>query len=218
MNKALKEALRTIPKDQINLENSTLRGFKQSFAIEKVNAEIWLSMPRRFTRSATRFRLPTNTQNLSTLTPFEYLSRFVWVSSHRKHLYRFVFNKYLCEANEPLFDEVNHCDSYVENFEYGISTKDTSEKPASLYEIKPSLISFDDLSTAMCDVLGYCGPIEQVAEKILKIQEMVFTEKPIHSFIDFRSWCGLIAFSERYLNQQPFEEDSCDEVCKFKQG
>lgn len=204
MNKALTEAFRTIPSDQMNCENPALREFKQTIGIEKVDSEKWLEMPRKFTRSATRFRLPTNTQRLSTLASFEYLSQFVWVSNHRKQLYRFVFNKYLCDSSEGGLDDGNDGDS--------IESANTTEKPPSFFELSQCVMAYSSLDIALNDVLGYCGTVEQMSEHIVKIKEMIFDAETLIILISFRSWCGVVAFAERYLNPLSFEDDPSDEV------
>lgn len=85
MNTALKEALQTIPRDQFNRNLAAVNEYKQTFGVDcNVENDKWLVMPREFARSATRFSLPINTQKLATLTPFEYLSQYVWCSDHRK--------------------------------------------------------------------------------------------------------------------------------------
>lgn len=209
MNTALKEALQTIPKDHFNSCSSALLDFKETFGGENgVNNEKWLIMPRQFLRSAARFSLPINTQKLATLTAFEYLSQYVWISDHRKHLYRFVFNKYVCEASNDLNIENDNDDE----LERDTPSHATQEKSIQAYIFQECVMAFNELINAFTNVLGYCGPIEQMAEKINKIIHITRINEHDQSTINFRSWCGLVAFAERYLNNLPFEEDPCDEV------
>lgn len=209
MNKALKEALQTIPKDQFDRDNAVLSDFKSNFKVKSVDNEKWLIMPRKFTRSASRFTLPINTIKLNTLTPFEYLSQYVWISDHRKHLYRFVFNKYLSDPIELMDNDCND----VEVAERDTPSNDSNDKSSlSFYVFKECLMPFEKLYIAFVDVLGYCGPIEKCSEKITKIMELNKLNAIDHSLISFRSWCGLVAFAERYLNPLPFDVDPCDEV------
>lgn len=65
MNKALKEALRTIPLDKINYESDALKQFKENLTINDVDNEKWLTMPRKYTRNSARFSLPINTHDLT---------------------------------------------------------------------------------------------------------------------------------------------------------
>lgn len=209
MNLALKEALNTIPKDQFNTSSHALHEFKETFGVESgVNNDKWLVMPRQFARSAARFSIPINTQKLTTLTPFQYLSQYVWISDHRKHLYRFVFNKYLCDATEQLHED----DDNDDEFEHDTPSHPSNEKSIEPFEFKECVMMFRELVDALTNVLGYCGPVEQMSSKIQKIIELTELNDTEHHFVNFRSWCGLVAFAERFLNDLTFDEDPCDEV------
>lgn len=221
MNLALKEAIHTIPKDQFNASTEALHEFKEMFDIEIGEShEKWLVMPRQFSRAATRFSLPVNTTRLKTLTPFEYLSWYVWISDHRKHLYRFVFNKYVCEAVDPADADDNENnddggggdDDVVER---DTPSNETTQKSMPAYEFRECVQPFSEIVNAFTNVLGYCGPIEQMSDKIQQILQLTQLNGTDHKWISFRSWCGLVAFAERYLNHLPFEEDPCDEVRQF---
>lgn len=209
MNTALKEALQTIPKDQFNRNSAALLEFKQTFGVDcNVKNDKWLVMPRQFARSATRFSLPINTQKLATLTPFEYLSQYVWCSDHRKHLYRYIFNKYLCDATDEQQPE-DDCDNESER---DTPSNAANEKSMQAYVFKECIMPFGELTNAFKNVLGYCGPIDEMSEKISTIIEITNVNDTDNSTINFRSFCGLVAFAERYLNNTPFEEDPLDEV------
>lgn len=212
MNLALKEAIHTIPKDQFNTSSEALHEFKEMLDIEiGESSDKWLVMPRQFARSATRFSLPVNTLKLATLTPFEYLSCYVWISDHRKHLYRFIFNKYVCEAiDQEDADDNENCDN---EFERDTPSNETTQKSTPAYEFKECVMPFTQLINAFTNVLGYCGPIEQLSDKIQQILQLTQLNDTDHQLINFRSWCGLVAFAERYLNDLPFDDDPCDEVC-----
>lgn len=213
MNLALREAIHTIPKDQFNTSSEALHEFKEMFDIEiGENNEKWLVMPRQFARSATRFSLPVNTMKLATLTPFEYLSWYVWISDHRKHLYRFVFNKYVCEAVDQTEADDNENNDGDDELERDTPSHETTQKSNPTYEFQECVMPFTELVNAFTNVLGYCGPIEQMSDKIQQIFQLTQLNGADHKWINFRSWCGLVAFAERYLNCLPFEEDPCDEV------
>lgn len=214
MNLALKEAIHTIPKDQFNTSSEALHEFKEMFDIEIGESnEKWLVMPRQFARSATRFSLPVNTMKLATLTPFEYLSWYVWISDHRKHLYRFVFNKYVCDAVDQVEGDDNENNDGDDDVERDTPSHETTQKSIPAYEFLECVMPFTELVNAFTNVLGYCGPIEQMADKIEQLLQLTQLNSSDHKWINFRSWCGLVAFAERYLNDLPFEEDLCDEVC-----
>lgn len=190
--------------------SAALQEFKQSFGVESgVDNEKWLKMPRQFLRSAARFSLPVNTQKLTIMTVFEYLSQYVWISDHRKHLYRFVFNKYVCDVtNDEDIDNDNDDDLELDRD----TPSRTTEKSIQPYVFKECVIPFGELINGFTNVLGYCGPVDQVADKIHQIIVLTNVNEIDYPFINFRSWCGLVAFAERFLNNLPFEEDPCDEV------
>lgn len=216
MNLALKEAIHTIPKDQFNTSSEALHDFKTMFDIETIGEsnEKWLVMPRQFSRAATRFSLPVNTTKLATLTPFEYLSWYIWISDHRKHLYRFVFNKYVFEATDPndADDDDENETNYDDELERETPSNETTQKSIPAYEFRECEMPFTELVNAFTDVLGYCGSIEHMADKIQQIIRLTQLNGIDHQTINFRSWCGLVAFAERFLNNLPFDDDPCDEV------
>lgn len=213
MNTALKEAFQTIGRDQFNDCSAALHGYKERFGVEDgVNNEKWLVMPRQFLRSATRFSLPINTQKLSTLNVFDYLSQYVWVSDHRKHLYRIVFNKFVDKSASDAQNDPDGMDDDENELDRDTPSHATHEQSLQVCVFRECVMLFKDLDTALTNILGYCGPVEKMAEKISKIIEAIEITENEHAVINFRSWCGLVAFAERYLNDLPFEDDPCDEV------
>nr|ACZ26276.1 hypothetical protein [Mayetiola destructor] len=214
MSTALREALQTIPKSQLETDGTVLSEFKTNFSVKTVDNEKWLKMPRKFTRSATRFSLPINTVTLETLTPFEYLSRYVWISDHRKHLYRFVFNKFLNKTNNSMDADCNELDGDQQECDTpsNDTTTITNKSQISFCIFTECKIPFEQLQMAFVDVLGYCGPVERCTDKVIQIMELIELNANNHSFINFRSWCGLVAFAERFLNEVPFDLDPSDEV------
>ncbi len=198
MSKALQEAFRTIPPEKIEYESEALRKFKETIDISEVDNEKWLKMPRKYTRCTARFGLPINTYDLATMTPFEYISKHVWISAHRKQHYRFVFKKFLPEPIEDAQGKTNQ-----QNPDH------TVDIPTMKHEERT--ISFIDIRDALPDALGFHGTIEKVNE-ILAVLRM---NEDDHKTLNFRSWCGLIAFSERYLNKLTHVEDPRDEVSYY---
>lgn len=215
MNKALKEALRTIPNDQIDAESPALRAFKETIGIDgTVENEKWLTMPRKYTRASARFSLPINTNDLARLTPFTYLSRHVWISNHRKQLYRFVFNKYICEvATQPINTSSQEIDAIAEDarsilFE---TPSDDSNKTMPFVDVKECTMSAQSLNNALIDVLGF--PVDAISNTIDEIRDMLDLNGGLEfAYLTFRNWCGIVAFAERYLNSMPADVDPCDEV------
>lgn len=195
MSKALQEAFRTIPPEKIDYESEALRKFKETIDTQEVDNEKWLKMPRKYTRRSTRFGLPVNTYDLATMTPYEYISKHVWISEHRKQHYRFVFKKFLPDLTEDAQGKLNQ-----QNPDHNM------DLPQMKHEERT--ISFADIRDALADALGFYGTLEKINE-ILKLLCMNAED---HKVLNFRSWCGLIAFSERYLNKLTHEEDPRDEV------
>ncbi|KAJ6647586.1 hypothetical protein Bhyg_02809, partial [Pseudolycoriella hygida] len=195
MSKALREAFRTIPPEKIEYESEALRQFKETIDIKEVDNEKWLKMPRKYSRCSARFGLPVNTYDLATMTPFEYVSTHVWISEHRKQHYRFVFKKYLPDLTEDVQSKLHtqneEQDFYMSQMKYEERT-----------------ISFAVIRDALGDGLGFHGTIDKINE-ILEVLRMNADE---HKALNFRSWCGLVAFGERYLNKLTHNEDPRDEV------
>lgn len=63
-------------------------------------------------------------------------------------------------------------------------------------------------------VLGFHGK----PDKIAKIRDLLGLASDVNANeipIDFRTWCGIIAFSERYLTDLDKDLDPCNEVRQF---
>lgn len=206
MHKALDEVLRFVSSNAEANESEALRQYKESITLPCVDRERWLPMPRKYTRNCTRFTLPIRTSDLATLTPIQYVSRHIWVSDNRKQLYQYVFNKFVVDP-------------------YAVRPDRTSDKLTVSHRATPLIInSFDlvskrertmvikHLNQAMTLALGFYGTAENVdkVRAILQMNNGEVTE------LNFRSWCGVIAFAERFLNELPVADDSIDEVSLTK--
>lgn len=136
----------------------------------------------------------------------KYLSQYVIVSNKLKQQYRRIFLKNL---PEEIVDEKPKIDD-MDNDE---SPRDDSEKIKQ--SIKVDLVKIRTLPLAVFDkalqeVLGFHGTLEKIQElkEILKID----TEAD-QSLIDFRLWCGIVAFAERFITKINRDLDPCNEVC-----
>lgn len=216
MGKALKEAFRTIPPDQINADSQALHQFKQTITLKDLDNEKWITMPRRYTRCSARFTLPINTQDLTNMSPLQYVSKHVWITDYRKQLYRYVFTKFLHEddvnemTSENNVEEINVESSNRNNvFESSQANTptDTGSKIHFSY-LKERLMDFKQIDSALIDVLGFHG----TSERINEIKEILMLDTNPIDMVNFRSWCGIVAFAERFLNTNPISEDPCDEV------
>lgn len=63
--KALEEAMKTVHPNKTDCEE--LLKLRKELNIPPVNTEIWLNLPRIFTRSSARFELPMDSRTLSSM-------------------------------------------------------------------------------------------------------------------------------------------------------
>ena len=68
--------------------------------------DFWLRLPRTFSLQSARFELPLDMSLLADMTPIEYLTRYVNVSSARRQLYDKVFVRHRSLKDGNLTDEV----------------------------------------------------------------------------------------------------------------
>lgn len=200
--------------------------YVESIGIKNIDNEKWLTMPRKYTRSSVRFSLPVNSNDLAILTTFQYLSKHVWISDQRKQLYRFVFNKYknsanLLENDTNTDDGDDIDDDYITtNNNNNNKKKNQIEQNDASRELTSAAVSgwcecrmnLSDLDSALIDVIGYkCKNSERFSDTqhIRQVLDLDYVEQ---NFLTFRNWCGITAFTERYLNIVPSEIDQCDEV------
>lgn len=121
-----------------------------------------------------------------------------------------MFNKYVADtSNEEAEDDDEN------DLERDTPSNAANENSVRACVFKECVMPFKELENAFTNVLGYCGPIEQMADKIKQIIDLTKINETDNSTINFRSWCGLVAFAERYLNDMPFDEDPLDEVSKI---
>ena len=74
--------------------------------VEKAEADFWLELPRTFSFTAARFELPLDINSLSGMTPVDYLSRHVTISSSRRQLYDLVVSRHRSQRDGLLSKEV----------------------------------------------------------------------------------------------------------------
>ncbi|XP_054289525.1 uncharacterized protein LOC129004850 isoform X2 [Macrosteles quadrilineatus] len=91
---ALQEALRTFPADNKLQHNEEMIKLQKELRLPPENTELWLSLPRTFSRQSARFELPLDRRQLNTMTPLEYVQRHISITSHRRLLYSRVFNRH----------------------------------------------------------------------------------------------------------------------------
>lgn len=134
------------------------------------------------------------------MTPLQYLSRHVSVLSDRKQLYHRIFVRNL---PAPSGKEKDNSDS---EYEDEVQEQEAKEK-LELIRTLPYFV----LDKAMHEVLGFHGK----PDRICKIKDLIGLRGDMNGNeipIDFRTWCGIVAFSERYLTDTDKELDPCNEV------
>lgn len=213
MNRALMEAIRTVRPEQLAQPSQALLTYQAANPIAPIHPEKWLSMPRKYTRKSVRFTVPINTYDLETLTPYEYVSRHVWLSDYRKELCRCVFVKFQPPPPTPpppmpmpptslsSGDEEHSCAGA--GGDGGDSVSD--------WLTERTLDCATVLDAALGDVLGFYGTAERIAEIRAMLCMTADMGRPVAA-MNFRSWCGVVAFGERFLNALSRETDPCDEV------
>lgn len=253
LNRALAEAIRTVPPDQLDRASDALLAYQAAHPLAPADPIRWLGMPRKYTRKSVRFTLPINTYDLRTITPFEYVSRHVWLSDYRKELCRCVFVKYQPPAssasavtgeggNETTTNSAtgnatttntNSSDNNAgpvgnRNNDDGAAAAamaaDENASTAAPVLVERTLDCTADLDAALGEVLGFYGTPERIVEIRAMLCLDVEHQQPqtqlpqkeqaqMVARMNFRSWCGVVAFGERFLNRLSRTQDPCDEVC-----
>ncbi|XP_037931675.1 uncharacterized protein LOC119666471 [Teleopsis dalmanni] len=198
LNRALREAIKYIPPKPKPANTIEEEVEKLTFAEKK--------MPRKFSKSATRFEVPFNLRSLEKMTVLDYLSKFVWVSQQRKRLYKRVFLKYY---NAP---EDSETGSKIDEQ----STTSTKEEEEIIQLPRPEYVertmSMSVLPQALEDVLEFHGT-EINIKNMLRLLDYENEDIKLRD-IDFRTWCGIVSFAERLALDDPTGTDSCDELEK----
>ncbi|CAH1101189.1 unnamed protein product [Psylliodes chrysocephalus] len=96
--KALEEALKAVLKDKPACDE--LIFLKKELKIPPVNSDLWISLPRTFSRSNAIFQLPMDSQTFAEMSPLDYVENNVKIISSRKLLYNCIFEKYKLEIEE----------------------------------------------------------------------------------------------------------------------
>uniref|UniRef100_A0A182IRK7 Uncharacterized protein n=1 Tax=Anopheles atroparvus TaxID=41427 RepID=A0A182IRK7_ANOAO len=208
--RAIREAFRTATMDKLNFQTEAVRTLQRSMKqMNDVDYEKWIDLPRKYSRSSARFELPIDTRKLTRMTPIEYLHDYVVLSGDRKQLYHRIFVRNL-PREEPKTSggtlESIDSDSLPETETGPIEVDSTRNLLADVTRFIP-MECFD---RALHEALGFHGTPERIAA-IRELLELNYD--PFHELqIDFRTWCGIVAFAERYINTLDREQDPCDEL------
>ena len=138
------------------------------------------------------------------------------LTNYRKHLYHYIFAKYIPEPVSTASATAATTTSVT--LTTGIQPHDTPQPPNSA--VTQQLINYDQaqettrtipvsvLDDALTDVLGFSATID----KIHNIKDLLEINDYHEKTINFRLWCGIVAFSERYLSFLKKQDDPADEV------
>lgn len=205
MNRALKEAYRTLSPNKLNYESEAVRNLKKTLQIPEVDHEKWIKLPRRYSRADNRFELPIDSREFTDMTPIKYLGQFVIVSNKLKQQYRRIFLKNLPEEIEEEKPKIDDLDN-----ESPRNDSEKIKKPIKIDLEKKRTLPLPVFDKALQEVLGFHGTIEKIQE----IKEILNIEiEDEQNFIDFRLWCGIVAFAERFITKINRNSDPCNEVC-----
>ncbi|GAB0087806.1 uncharacterized protein DMENIID0001_021570 [Sergentomyia squamirostris] len=205
MNAALREAIRSLPFDVDSREPEVVRNVRESLNLPFVNHEKWLTLPRKYTRLVSRFELPIDSTELSKLTPVEYLSRYVNVSNYRKQLYHRIFVKYIPEIKIDELDE-REMDREPRDVSDGDDWTMMGEEDVASEYLSQRVIPATHIEQALKTALhphGTPTTLSTIADK-LALSTL--------DGINFRTWCGIVAFTERFITTIQREVDTRHEI------
>ncbi|XP_065359909.1 uncharacterized protein LOC135953825 [Calliphora vicina] len=191
LNRAYREAYKYLPLKPRD-HNDVVK------ELEKLNM-ICEKMPRKFSKSATRFDVPMDLKSVKDMSVLHYLSKYVWVSRQRKQIYKRIFLKYL-----------KTCPEQPEQLQQQQLAETEISFPLPDYQER--YMNTKHLYQALEDVLEFYGTQKNI-EKVLEL----INYKEIQAedqLINFRCWCGIVAFAERLALDEPNCTDSCDELEK----
>jgi hypothetical protein len=194
-HRCLQEVLRTISPEKMSQDSDAVRDMKESLNLVETDHEKWNCLPRKFSRSSSRFELPMDLKELAKLKPVDYLSKFVYVEDDKKQLYHRVFSKYL--PKDKILGQENDSEELFRSSSTGKKKDDFSR-----------CLQDEDLNEAMKEVLGFHGTDEKIQEIYSHLQIVITDE----TAINFRTFSGIVAFSERLITTLDQNEDSRNEI------
>uniref|UniRef100_A0A182XFR0 Uncharacterized protein n=1 Tax=Anopheles quadriannulatus TaxID=34691 RepID=A0A182XFR0_ANOQN len=207
--RAIREAFRTATMDKLNFQTDAVRTLQRSAKqLSDVDYEKWIDLPRKYSRSSARFELPIDTRKLTRMTPIEYLHDHVVLSNDRKQLYHRIFARNLPREETKASGALESVDSdSLPETETGPLEVDSTR---NLLADVTRYIPMNCFDKALHEALGFHGTPERIAaiRELLELNYDPFNELQI----DFRTWCGIVAFSERFINSLDREQDPCDEL------
>lgn len=199
-HRTLQEVLRTISPEKLGTDSEAVCEAKDFLNLVDTDYEKWMHLPRKYTRSSARFELPMDLKELVKLTPFDYLSKYVFLESDVKQLYHRIFVKNL--PKDKTNREENDNDEFFARANSG--GKNVSRNDLLLSRS----LQDDNLKEALQEVLGF----HSSEEKIREILEYLELETVEERNINFRAFSGIVAFSERLITSLSQNEDPRNEI------
>ncbi|XP_045476995.1 uncharacterized protein LOC123682435 [Harmonia axyridis] len=95
---ALGEALKTLTNGKECCEE--LMALQSELNLPPLNTDLWISIPRVFSRANARFELPPFSDMLKDMIPMEYIKDNIDVTNKRKIMYNSIFNKFKITISE----------------------------------------------------------------------------------------------------------------------
>lgn len=179
-------------------DSDAVREMKDALNLYEIDHEKWMHLPRKYTRSSTRFELPIDLKELVKLNPITYLSKFVFVEDDKKQLYHRIFTKYLPK------DKTNRDENDNDDF----FTRANNE-PNVKDELIARCLPRGTLKEALKEVLSF----HATDKKIEEIRCFLSTDEELEEIsIDFRTFCGIVAFSERLITTLDQNDDPRNEI------
>lgn len=226
MHRALREAYRTMPSEKLNFESEAVKKLRENLNLPEIDHEKWIKLPRRFSRFACRFELPMDSREFKQMTSIDYLAHYVSVGRSQKQLYRRVFLRNLPEEVDETNQNLNTVAAgflyksklYDNNDDDDNSSCDGERNQNSkcISEINERILPYNSVDIAMQEALGFHGTIEKIEEikNILNLNTTLSHNRRENNSdgLNFRTWCGVLAFAERYLNKLDRSYDPPNEI------
>ena len=171
---------------------------KELLNFDEIDCEKWMHLPRKFSRGSARFELPT-LKELVRIKPLEYFSKFVFVEDDKKQLYHRIFVKFLPKDNRQENDN--------EEF-FSRSMPGDTKKNGKEDLLFNRCIQGESFTEALKEVLGFHGTEEKLQEILSYLEFNAVEEVPIN----FRTFSGIVAFSERLITTLDQSEDPRNEI------
>lgn len=198
--RTLQEVLRTISPDKMGVDSDAVFEAKNTLSLVETDYEKWMHLPRKYSRFSARFEFPMDFKELAKLTPLYYLSKFVFIESDVMQLYHRTYVKFLPK------DKINREENDNEEF---FARVNANGKPIARPDmLLTRSLPESSLEEALKEVLGF----HATEEKILEILNYLELEKVEEVFINFRTFSGIVAFSERLITTLDQNEDPRNEI------